>query len=55
MPRDDNIRMPSSSAGVMSFYDEERSKIRIRPTHVIILGVLVAIVVILLNYSGLFK
>jgi preprotein translocase subunit Sec61beta len=55
MPRDDNVRMPSSSAGVMSFYDEERSKIRIKPTHVVILAVLVCIIVILLEYTSLFK
>lgn len=55
MPRDDNIRMPSSSAGVMSFYDEERSRIRIKPTHVVILCVIVSLIVILLNYTSLFK
>ena len=55
MPRDDNIRMPSSRAGVMSFYDEERSRIRIMPTHVVILTVLVVIVIMLLNYTSIFK
>jgi len=47
--------MPSSSAGVMSFYDEERSRIRIMPSHVVILCVLVALIVIVLNYTPLFK
>jgi preprotein translocase subunit Sec61beta len=55
MPRDDNIRMPSSSAGVMSFYDEERSSVRLKPMHVVFLTVLVALVVLLLNYSSIFK
>ncbi|HIH23753.1 TPA: preprotein translocase subunit Sec61beta [Candidatus Woesearchaeota archaeon] len=55
MPRDNNIRMPSSSAGVMSFYDEERSKIRIKPAHVVILCVLVSLVVILLEYTTIFR
>jgi preprotein translocase subunit Sec61beta len=54
MPRDDAFRMPSSSAGVMSFYDEERSRIRIKPSHVVILSVIVALVVILLNYTTVF-
>jgi preprotein translocase subunit Sec61beta len=48
MPRE-NIRMPSSSAGVMSFYDEERSSVRLKPMHVVIMCVLVALVVILLE------
>jgi preprotein translocase subunit Sec61beta len=41
--------MPSSSAGVMSFYDEERSRVRIKPMHVVILCSVVAIVVMLLE------
>jgi preprotein translocase subunit Sec61beta len=55
MARDDNIRMPSSSAGVMSFYDEERSRIRIMPMHVVILTALVCLIAILLNYTSIFK
>ena len=55
MARDNQMRMPSSSAGVMSFYDEERSRIRIMPSHVVILCVLVALIVIMLNYSPYFK
>ena len=52
MPRDDNIRMPSSSAGVISFYDEEKSRIRIKPMHVVILIVIVAAVIMLLEAGG---
>ena len=33
--------MPSSSAGVLSFYDEERSTIKLKPMHVIILAILI--------------
>jgi preprotein translocase subunit Sec61beta len=47
--RDDKIRMPSSSAGVMSFYDEERSVIRLKPMHIVIMCILVAAVVIVMN------
>lgn len=49
MPRD-NIRMPSSSAGVLSFYDEEKSTVRLKPQHVVILCVIVALVIMWLNY-----
>ena len=48
MPRE-NISMPRSSAGVMSFYDEERSSVRLKPIHVVIMTVLIALVVILLE------
>jgi preprotein translocase subunit Sec61beta len=54
MTRDNNVRMPSSSAGVMTFYDEERSRIRITPTHVIILTVIVALFVLFLEHSSVF-
>lgn len=54
MPREE-MRMPSSSAGVMSFYDEEKSSIRIKPSHVVILTVLVCVVVLLLEYTSIFK
>jgi len=51
----ENIRMPSSSAGVMSFYDEEKSRIRIKPSHVVIMTVIVSVIILLLEYSSLFK
>lgn len=55
MSRDNQVRMPSSSAGVLSFYDEERSSVRLRPQHVVILIVLVAVAIAILNYTGLFR
>jgi len=42
--------MPSSSAGVLSFYDEEKSSVKLKPQHVIILCFIVAIAVMYLNY-----
>ena len=50
MPRNDKVRMPSSSAGVLSFYDEERSSVMLKPTHVVILCIIVALLGIYLNY-----
>jgi len=54
MPRE-QMRMPSSSAGVLSFYDEERSKVLLRPSHVVILALIVAATVMLLEYTTLFR
>lgn len=50
MPRDNKVRMPSSSAGVLSFYDEERSSVRLKPSHVVILCIIAAVLMIVLNY-----
>lgn len=46
---DDKIRMPSSGAGLTSFYEESKSKILISPQAVIGIIVLIVIVTILLN------
>ena len=45
----DQIRMPSSGAGLTTFYDESKSKIHISPQAVLALTVVVIIVAILLN------
>ncbi|MBR9700685.1 preprotein translocase subunit Sec61beta [Candidatus Woesearchaeota archaeon] len=50
MPRDSKVKMPSSSAGVLSFYDEERSTIMLKPQHVVIMCVLVIVSVLILTY-----
>jgi preprotein translocase subunit Sec61beta len=45
----DNIRMPSSHAGITQYFDDYKSKIEIKPEHVIILCVIVIIIEILLK------
>ncbi len=49
MPRE-QISMPSSSAGVLSFYDEEKSTVKLKPQHVVILCIIVGLAVMYLNY-----
>lgn len=34
---DDKIRMPMGTGGLVSYYDEYKSKIQIKPAHVILL------------------
>lgn len=46
---DDKIRMPSSGAGLTSFYEESKSKILVSPQAIIGITILIAVVVILLN------
>ena len=48
MGRKDKIFMPSSQGGLVRYFDEEKTKIRIKPGHVIVLiGVLVVVEIIL--------
>ena len=49
---DDKIQMPSSGAGLTRYFDDYKSKIELRPEHVIVLIVLVVILEIILNWQG---
>jgi preprotein translocase subunit Sec61beta len=46
---DNKIRMPSSGAGLTSFYEESRSKILLSPHVVLGIAVLVIVITIILN------
>lgn len=45
----DQVFMPSSGAGITRYFDDYKSKIEIRPAHVIILVVLIIIIEIVLS------
>ena len=49
---DKKVRLPSSSGGLMQYYDDYHSKISISPWHVIILTVIVMIFIIFLHLIG---
>jgi len=49
---DDKIQMPSSGAGLTRYFDDYKSKIELKPEHVIILIIVVILVEILLNWQG---
>lgn len=50
---DNKINMPSSTAGIMRYFDDYKSKIEITPGQVLILIVIVMIIIILLhNFAG---
>ncbi len=56
MARQRRIRTPPlmSSAGIMRYFEEERTQIRISPKTVLITGVLSGVLIVLLNaYYGL--
>jgi preprotein translocase subunit Sec61beta len=48
----DKISMPSSTAGITRYFDDYRSKIELKPGHVIVLVCIVMILVLLLHAFG---
>ena len=46
------INLPSGSGGLMRYFDEYHSKIRIKPGHIIILSVLVIVIMLFLYNFG---
>ena len=48
----DSIRMPSSTAGITSYSDEEESLIKIPPTYVVAIIIIMIIIVAVLHYVG---
>jgi preprotein translocase subunit Sec61beta len=48
----DKISMPSSTAGITRYFDDYRSKIELKPGHVIIIVCVVIIIEILLHALG---
>jgi len=52
MARDNKVQMPSSGAGLTRYFDEYKSKIEIKPGHVIILIAVVIIIEVILHLQG---
>lgn len=48
----DKISMPSSMAGLTRYFDDYKSKLELKPEHVIVLIILVILIEILLNWQG---
>ncbi|MBW2969613.1 preprotein translocase subunit Sec61beta [Candidatus Woesearchaeota archaeon] len=45
-------RMPMSTAGITSYFEEYKSKIEFKPGHIIIFSVIVVLIVIALHIWG---
>lgn len=53
MPQDTRISMPSGMGGLMRYFDEYKSRIRIKPGHIIIMvAVVMAIMIFLYSYGN---
>ncbi len=48
----DKIQMPSGIGGLVRYFDEYKSKITLKPGHVIILCVIVIIIMVVLHAYG---
>ncbi len=52
MARDNKIQMPSSGAGLTRYFDDYKSKIELKPGHVIILIAVVIVIEVILHLQG---
>ena len=52
MAQDNRIQVPSSQGGIMRYFDSYRSKIELKPGHVIVLAVVVVIIEMFLHIQG---
>ncbi len=48
----DKIQMPSGMGGLVRYFDEYKSKITLKPGHVIVLCIIVIIIMIILHAYG---
>ncbi len=48
----DRIRMPASTAGITQYWDDVKTRIEMKPEHVIVLAVIIIIVELLLQAYG---
>lgn len=48
----DRIQMPSGIGGLVRYFDEYKSKIRFKPSHIIVIAVVIIIIVLILHAKG---
>ena len=52
MTRNNKVTMPSSTAGITRYFDEYKSKISIKPGHVIVIALIIMLIIIFLHLYG---
>ena len=52
MARDNKVNMPSSGAGLTRYFEDYKSKIELKPGHVIILIAIVIVIEVILHLQG---
>ncbi|MBU0535461.1 MAG: preprotein translocase subunit Sec61beta [Nanoarchaeota archaeon] len=48
----DKVQMPSGMGGLVRYFDEYKSKITLKPGHVIIMIAVIVIIVLILRWQG---
>jgi len=48
----EKTRMPMSTAGITTYFDEYRSKIEFKPGHIIIMSIVVILIIVALHLWG---
>jgi len=52
MANNDRIRLPSSGAGITSYFDDYKSKFQIKPSHVLVMIAIVVLIELFLHLKG---
>jgi preprotein translocase subunit Sec61beta len=52
MPQDQRVMLPSSQGGLVRYYDEYKSKLQIKPSHVIVLALAIIAIEVFLHTTG---
>ncbi len=52
MAQDNKVQMPSSMGGLVRYFDEYKSRISLKPGHILILVAIVVIIEIVLHFYG---
>ncbi|MBI4439237.1 preprotein translocase subunit Sec61beta [Candidatus Woesearchaeota archaeon] len=52
MVKNDRIQMPSSMGGLVRYFDDYKSKVELKPGHVVLLAVLIMVIEIFLHVFG---
>lgn len=52
MAKDNRIQMPMSGGGIVRYFEDEKSKFEIKPSSVIVIGVVILLLIIFLHLYG---
>jgi preprotein translocase subunit Sec61beta len=52
MAKDTRVNMPTSTAGLVRYFDDYKSKIELKPGHVVVLAAVIMIMLIILHTYG---
>ena len=54
MAKDNKIRMPSTGAGITTYFEDCESKVELKPEYIIVMAIVVIIIEVILHTGGIF-